>query len=63
MAIEKQPLEILLRDLLIAQRDSQIIALGIAGVPQLDIREIVGVDIHRVSRIVKLLKKSKKEAS
>lgn len=42
----------LLRDLLIVQ-------LGLAGVKQLDIREIVGVDIHRVSRIVKLLKKEK----
>lgn len=40
----------LLRDLLIVQ-------LGLAGVPQLRIREIVGVDIHRVSRIVKHFKK------
>lgn len=39
----------LLRDLLITQ-------LGIAGVPQLTIREIVACDVHRVSRIVKHLK-------
>ena len=62
MVVEKPPQENLLRDLLAAQRDSQIITLGLAGIPQLDIREIVGVDIHRVSRIFKLLKKSKKEA-
>jgi hypothetical protein len=43
----------LLRDLLIVQ-------LGIAGVPQLQIREIVGVDIHRVNRIIKHFKKAGK---
>ena len=40
----------LLRDLLITE-------LGKAGVPQLEIRKIVGCDIHRVSRIVKHIKK------
>jgi hypothetical protein len=44
----------LLRDLLITQ-------LGIAGVPQLTIREIVGCDVYRVSRIVKHLKTKKKD--
>jgi hypothetical protein len=44
--------EDILTDMFIAQ-------LGIAGVPQLEIRKIVGVDIHRVSRIVKHLKKVK----
>jgi len=44
----------LLRDLLITQ-------LGIAGVPQLTIREIVGCGVHRVSRIVKHLKTKKKD--
>jgi hypothetical protein len=39
----------LLRDLLITQ-------LGVAGVPQLTIREIVGCGVDRVSRIVKHLK-------
>ncbi len=42
-----------LKDLLIAQ-------LGLAGVPQLEIRKIVGCDIHRVSRIVKHINKAKK---
>lgn len=41
-----------LQDLLIAQ-------LGYAGVPQLEIRKIVGVDIHRVNRIVRHLKTKK----
>ena len=45
--------EDILRDLLIVQ-------LGLAGVGQLQIREIVGVDIHRVSRIVKHIKKANK---
>jgi hypothetical protein len=45
--------EELLKDILIVQ-------LGAAGVPQLTIREIVGCDIHRVSRIVKHLKLKKK---
>jgi hypothetical protein len=40
-------------------RDILIVQLGLAGVPQLQIREIVGVDIHRVSRIVRHLKKPK----
>jgi len=49
----KQTVEDLLRDLMIVQ-------LGLAGVGQLQIREIVGVDIHRVSRIVKHFKKINK---
>lgn len=40
----------LLRDLLIVQ-------LGLAGLTQHQIREIVEVDIHRVNRIVKHFKK------
>ena len=43
----------LLRDLLIVQ-------LGIAGLSQHQIREIVGVDIHRVNRILKHFKKIRK---
>lgn len=43
----------LLRDLLIVQ-------LGIVGLTQHQIREIVGVDIHRVNRIVKHFKKINK---
>jgi hypothetical protein len=46
---EKATIE-LLKDLLIVE-------LGRASVPQLEIRKIVGCDIHRVSRIVRHLKK------
>jgi hypothetical protein len=49
---KEQSIEDILRDLMIVQ-------LGLAGVGQLQIREIVGVDIHRVSRIVKHFKKLK----
>ena len=55
MARKKQPsqgVEDLLRDIMIVQ-------LALAGVGQLQIREIVGVDIHRVSRIAKLIAKRK----
>jgi len=38
-------------------RDFMIVQLGIAGVPQTAIRKILGVDMNRVNRIVKLLKK------
>lgn len=40
-------------------KDMMIVQLLIAGVGQHEIRQIVGVDIHRVSRIAKLMKKSK----
>lgn len=43
----------LLRDILITQ-------LGAAGLTQHQIREIVGVDIHRVNRILKYFKKLNK---
>lgn len=43
----------LLRDLLIVQ-------LGLAGLTQHQIREIVGVDIYRVNRVVKYFKKLNK---
>jgi hypothetical protein len=45
--------EELLQDILIAQ-------LGLAGLTQHQIREIVGVDIYRVNRIVKHFKKLSK---
>jgi hypothetical protein len=48
-----EPVEDLLRDLLIVQ-------LGIAGLTGHQIREIVGVDMNRVTRILKHLKKRKK---
>ncbi len=41
-------------------RDLMIIQLGIAGLTQAQIREIVGVDMHRVNRIVKHFKNLKK---
>jgi transposase-like protein len=41
-------------------RDLMIVQLGLAGIGQHQIREIVGVDIHRVNRIVKHFKKTKK---
>ena len=44
----------LVKDLLITQ-------LGIAGVPQQSIRQIVGCDINRVNRIVKHLKTAKRK--
>jgi hypothetical protein len=49
----------LLRELLALQRDSMIVNLLLAGIGQHQIREIVEVDIHRVSRIGKLIKKPK----
>jgi hypothetical protein len=42
-----------LKDILITQ-------LGIAGVPQQDIRKIVGCDINRVSAIVRHIKNAKR---
>jgi hypothetical protein len=50
---EKKTTDELLRDLMIVQ-------LGLARVPQQDIREIVGVDIHRVNRIVRHFKNLKR---
>ncbi len=49
-----QGIEEVLRDLLIVQ-------LGLAGLTQHQIREIVGVDMRRVNRIVKHLKKGGKQ--
>lgn len=49
---QSQTVEDLLRDLMIVQ-------LALAGVSQHSIREIVGVDMHRVSRIAKHVKKAK----
>ena len=54
MANEKKKNEQTTDDLL---RDLLIVQLGLAGLAQHQIREIVGVDIHRVNRIVKHFKK------
>jgi hypothetical protein len=51
---KEQSVQDLLRDLMIVQ-------LALAGVGQHQIREIAGVDIYRVSRIAKLLKKTKEK--
>ena len=40
-------------------RDTMIVHLALAGVGQHQIRQIVGVDIHRVSRIAKHIKTKK----
>lgn len=50
---KEQTTDDILRDLLIVQ-------LGLAGLTQHQIREIVGVDINRVNRIVKHFKKISK---
>ena len=52
---QNDPTPELLRDLLIVQ-------LAKAGVPQLDIRKIVGCEMHRVSKIAKVLKKAKNQS-
>jgi hypothetical protein len=49
---KRQSAEEILRDMLIAQ-------LAAAGLTQHQIREIAGVDMHRVNRIVKHFKKLK----
>lgn len=59
MPKEQEATDQLLWELLNAVRDSQIIELALAGVSQHDIREIVGVDMHRVSRIAQKMKKRK----
>jgi hypothetical protein len=59
MPQEREASEQLLRELLNTIRDSQIIQLAVAGVSQHDIRDIVGVDMHRVSRIARRLKTRK----
>jgi transposase-like protein len=52
MEQKQRSVEDLLQDLIIVQ-------LALAGVGQHQIREIAGVDIHRVSRIAKLITKRK----
>ncbi len=53
MPKNEEKIEALLQDLMIIQ-------LGLAGLSQHQIRKIIGVDMHRVSRIVKHLKKISK---
>jgi hypothetical protein len=42
-------------------RDLLIVALAKSDVPQLEIRKIVGCDIHKVSRIAKHIKKERSQ--
>jgi hypothetical protein len=56
MAKGRQQKDQTVEDLL---RDMMIVQLALADVPQHQIREIVGVDMHRVSRIAKHIKKKK----
>jgi len=55
MAEKKQKVEQTTEDLL---RDLLIVQLARSGLTQHQIREIVGVDIYRVNRIVKHFKKT-----
>ena len=41
-------------------QDLLIFRMATAGVPQAQIREVVGVDMNRVSRIARLVKTTKK---
>lgn len=53
-----QSVEDLLMGVVEAIRDQTIVQLGLAGIPQQQIREIVKTDIVRVNEIVKRLKKA-----
>ncbi len=46
----------LLQELVNIQKDQLIVQLGLAGLTQRQIREVVGVDIRRVNKIMKHLK-------
>ena len=54
-------------ELLVAQselmKDIFISALAIAGVPQRDIAKVVHVDLNRVTRLAKALKRRKSDAN
>lgn len=55
---KNESLEDLMRALTENVQNQTIVHLGIAGVPQQAIRKIVGVDMKRVTRIVKHINKS-----
>ncbi len=44
-------------------RDLLILELAKAGVPQLENRKVVGCDVHRVSRIAKVLRKARAQST
>lgn len=56
--LRKQSIEELLTNLTELVRDQTIVQLGLAGVPQQQIREIVKSDIVKVNKIVKRLRKA-----
>lgn len=53
----QESLESLLRTLTESIRNQTIVQLGLSGIPQQTIRKIVGVDMKRVTKIVKHLKR------
>ena len=55
---KQQSLEGLLRTLTESVQNQTIVQLGLSGIPQQAIRKIVGVDMKRVTQIVKHLKKN-----
>jgi glycine cleavage system H lipoate-binding protein len=54
---KQESLEGLLRTLTESVQNQTIVQLGLSGIPQQAIRKIVGVDMKRVTKIVKHLKK------
>ncbi len=54
---KKESLEDLMRTLTENVQNQTIMHLGLAGVPQQTIRKIVGVDMKRVTKIVKHINK------
>jgi hypothetical protein len=54
---KQESLEGLLRTLTESVQNQTIVQLGLSGIPQQTIRKIVGVDMKRVTQIVKHLKK------
>ena len=54
MAKDDSKVEELLRDLIIVQ-------LALAGIPGHDIRDVAGVDMNRVTKILKAVKKSRSD--
>lgn len=53
----QESLEGLLHTLMESVQNQTIVQLGLSGIPQQTIRKIVGVDMKRVTKIVKYLKK------
>lgn len=59
----KTLLETQLSELTELLRDQIIIQLGLAGVAQRNIRQILGVDITRVNRILKEINKGRRQSA